>query len=132
MPVQAHEHAHELYRACPRWCLDWGTRGPGILAEIRHWDPDIGCLQEVDRLEQVQAHLEAQGCGPPPSQRCADAYMHGSPITSCRAPCVAVLYGRCCSMSSCPISRWIRRRKTTPAGMRRRMRRARATARTAA
>ena len=62
VPVQAHEHAHELYRACPRWCLDWGTRGPGILAEIRHWDPDIGCLQEVDRLEQVQAHLEAHGC----------------------------------------------------------------------
>jgi mRNA deadenylase 3'-5' endonuclease subunit Ccr4 len=62
LPAQAHEHAHELYRACPRWCLDWGTRGPGILAEIGHWDPDIGCLQEVDRLEQVQAHLEARGC----------------------------------------------------------------------
>ena len=62
MRKQAHEHAAELYRACPRWCLDWAARGPGILAEIGHWDPDIGCLQEVDRLEQVQTCLERRGC----------------------------------------------------------------------
>ncbi len=53
--LQAHQHADELYRACPQWCLNWKQRGPGILAEILYWAPDIGCLQEVDHPDQFQA-----------------------------------------------------------------------------
>ena len=59
--LQAHEHAHELYRACPQWCIDWKQRGPGILAEILFWAPDIGCLQEVDHPDEFQAFLEQHG-----------------------------------------------------------------------
>ncbi|BDA48472.1 probable protein angel homolog 2 at N-terminal half [Coccomyxa sp. Obi] len=57
----AHEHAHELYRACPRWCLQWQHRGPAILAEIEHWAPNIGCLQEVDHLEEFHSFLQQLG-----------------------------------------------------------------------
>ena len=63
--LQAHEHAPELYKACPRWCLNWSVRGPGILAEITHWDPDIGLLQEVDRVAQFQSYLQQRGCAEP-------------------------------------------------------------------
>ncbi|CAL8463659.1 g3193 [Coccomyxa elongata] len=57
----AHEHAHELYRACPRWCLQWQHRGPAILAEIEHWAPVIGCLQEVDHPEEFHSFLQQLG-----------------------------------------------------------------------
>ena len=40
-------------------------RGPGILAEIVHWDPDVGLLQEVDRVAQFQAYLQQRGCAKP-------------------------------------------------------------------
>ncbi len=60
--AQAHEHAHELYRCSPRWCLDWRFRKTRLLAEIAHWQPDIGCLQEVDQLLTFQAQLAALGC----------------------------------------------------------------------
>ncbi len=62
--LQAYEHAHELYRASPRWCLDWRYRGARLLAEIAALRPDIGCLQEVDQLPQFQAHLTTLGCAP--------------------------------------------------------------------
>ena len=59
--LQAHEHADELYRACPKWCISWQQRGPGIMAEILHWAPDIGCLQEVDHPEEFRAFLQGHG-----------------------------------------------------------------------
>ena len=58
---QAQEHAHELYRSPPRWCLDWRYRGGRLLAEVAHWRPDIGCLQEVDQLPTFQSQLVALG-----------------------------------------------------------------------
>lgn len=58
---QAHEHADELYRACPKWCISWQQRGPGIMAEILHWAPDIGCLQEVDHPEEFREFLQEHG-----------------------------------------------------------------------
>ncbi len=67
--MQAHEHADELYRACPKWCIHWEQRGPGIMAEILHWAPDIGCLQEVDHPDEFDAFLQQHGCAvPDPSQ----------------------------------------------------------------
>ncbi|KAK9842562.1 hypothetical protein WJX81_006229 [Elliptochloris bilobata] len=57
----AHEHAHELYRSSPRWCLDWRYRSGRLLAEVAHWRPDIGCLQEVDQLPTFQLQLAALG-----------------------------------------------------------------------
>jgi len=74
--LQAYEHAHELYRASPRWCLDWRYRGARLLAEIAALRPDIGCLQEVDQLPQFQAHLTALGCAPPPSPGLAGCGLH--------------------------------------------------------
>ena len=59
--LQAHEHADELYRACPRWCISWQQRGPGIMAEILHWAPDIGCLQEVDHPDEFRDFLQEHG-----------------------------------------------------------------------
>ena len=59
--LQAHEHADELYRACPKWCISWQQRGPGIMAEILHWAPDIGCLQEVDHPEEFREFLQEHG-----------------------------------------------------------------------
>ena len=63
--MQAHEHADELYRACPKWCIHWAQRGPGIMAEILHWAPDIGCLQEVDHPDEFDAFLQQHGCALP-------------------------------------------------------------------
>ena len=58
---QAQEHAHELYRSPPRWCLDWRYRSGRLLTEVAHWRPDIGCLQEVDQLYTFQGQLAALG-----------------------------------------------------------------------
>ena len=59
--LQAHEHADELYRACPKWCISWQQRGLGIMAEILHWAPDIGCLQEVDHPDEFREFLQEHG-----------------------------------------------------------------------
>lgn len=74
--VQAHEHAHELYRAVPRWCLQWEHRGPAILAEIEHWAPDIGCLQEVDRPDEFHTSLQNLGWASPLSMMFFNIYTH--------------------------------------------------------
>lgn len=67
--MQAHEHADELYRACPKWCIQWEQRGPGIMAEILHWAPDIGCLQEVDHPDEFDVFLQQHGCALPTSSQ---------------------------------------------------------------
>lgn|GEM_PF-3546952 len=40
--------------------LTWEYRKPRIVAEIRRADPDIVCLQEVDRFEELNALLKPQ------------------------------------------------------------------------
>ncbi|OAV89432.1 hypothetical protein PTTG_05986 [Puccinia triticina 1-1 BBBD Race 1] len=42
-------------------CLKWKDRGPAITQEIVDYNPDVVCLQEVDRLEDHKAVLSAAG-----------------------------------------------------------------------
>ncbi len=59
---QAHKHYAELYQGIPPQYLDWDThRWPLALREITHWDPDVICLQEVDRYEDIRTALEPLG-----------------------------------------------------------------------
>ncbi|KAK9805158.1 hypothetical protein WJX72_002651 [[Myrmecia] bisecta] len=54
-------HVAELYRAVPRWALEWRARFDGLLREIQHWQPDLLCLQEVDHPEDFAQALEGLG-----------------------------------------------------------------------
>ncbi|XP_057679545.1 protein angel homolog 2 isoform X2 [Corythoichthys intestinalis] len=53
-----------LYSHCPPETLDWSRRLPNLLAELRNYDADVLCLQEVqeDHFEtQIKPALDAQG-----------------------------------------------------------------------
>jgi mRNA deadenylase 3'-5' endonuclease subunit Ccr4 len=50
-----------LYDNVPSTYLDWSHRRAAILAELAHLQPDILCLQEVDRYEELEAELEQLG-----------------------------------------------------------------------
>lgn len=52
----------ELYPTCPREFLSWRYRWRLIKNEIQHHRPDVVCLQEVDRFDQIQAELDPIGC----------------------------------------------------------------------
>jgi mRNA deadenylase 3'-5' endonuclease subunit Ccr4 len=45
----------------PATCLDWHHRRAAILAELTYLQPDIICLQEVDRFEDLEAELQQLG-----------------------------------------------------------------------
>lgn len=59
--AQAHDHAKELYKAVPEWCLQWPTRSKKLISEILHWRPDIVCLQEIDHPDDFSSILGAEG-----------------------------------------------------------------------
>ncbi|CAD6337013.1 unnamed protein product [Miscanthus lutarioriparius] len=41
--------------------LRWDSRRRLIIREIRHWDPDLVCLQEVDRFQDIAAGMKSRG-----------------------------------------------------------------------
>lgn len=57
----AREHRPQLYFHIPPYILDWEWRKRRILTELRLWSPDIICLQEVDRFEDLEEELKLQG-----------------------------------------------------------------------
>jgi mRNA deadenylase 3'-5' endonuclease subunit Ccr4 len=59
--VQARHYRSYLYDNVPSTYLDWSHRRAAILAELAHLQPDILCLQEVDRYEELEAELEQLG-----------------------------------------------------------------------
>lgn len=61
MALQALDHAKELYKAVPDWCLRWPLRVKKILSEILHWRPDVICLQEIDHPQDFSDFLEKEG-----------------------------------------------------------------------
>ncbi len=44
-PVQAYEHARELYPETPGPLLDWRRRLGAVVAHVRQQQPDVLCLQ---------------------------------------------------------------------------------------
>ncbi len=50
-----------MYKSVPHWCLQWEYRWPGLLAEIRHYQPDVMSLQEVDHMDELEAALGPLG-----------------------------------------------------------------------
>eukprot|EP00727_Mastigamoeba_balamuthi_P007380 m51a1_g3262 putative potential mrna deadenylase and ccr4-not complex subunit ccr4p (347) ;mRNA; r:195950-197128 len=46
---------------CDPAYLRWSYRRPAILRELLHYSPDIGCLQEVDRVMAIRRPLESAG-----------------------------------------------------------------------
>ncbi|WIA41917.1 hypothetical protein OEZ86_009232 [Tetradesmus obliquus] len=57
----ARHYRSYLYDNVPSTYLDWSHRRAAILAELAHLQPDILCLQEVDRYEELEAELEQLG-----------------------------------------------------------------------
>ncbi|GFR45062.1 hypothetical protein Agub_g6435, partial [Astrephomene gubernaculifera] len=53
--------ANKLYRDVPRPCLEWSARRALLLAEIRHWSPDVVCLQEVQHYSDLEPEMRAAG-----------------------------------------------------------------------
>lgn len=41
--------------------MRWDSRRRLIIREIRHWDPDLVCLQEVDRFQDIVAGMKSRG-----------------------------------------------------------------------
>lgn len=41
--------------------MRWDSRRRLIIREIRHWDPDLVCLQEVDRFQDIVAGMKTRG-----------------------------------------------------------------------
>jgi mRNA deadenylase 3'-5' endonuclease subunit Ccr4 len=57
----AREHAGDLYTSVPRAALAWPARLRLLAAEVAHFAPDVVCLQEVDRWDDLAAALGAAG-----------------------------------------------------------------------
>nr|CAB3470259.1 unnamed protein product [Digitaria exilis] len=51
----------DLYRDVPWDAMGWDSRRRLIIREIRHWDPDLVCLQEVDRFQDIAAGMKCRG-----------------------------------------------------------------------
>lgn len=46
--LSANYATHSQYPYCPSWAIDWEYRRRGILEELRQYEPNIICLQEID------------------------------------------------------------------------------------
>ncbi|GLC51744.1 hypothetical protein PLESTB_000543300 [Pleodorina starrii] len=53
--------APKLYRDVPRQFLDWQHRLRLLVEEIRHWAPDVVCLQEVQHYDELEREMRATG-----------------------------------------------------------------------
>ncbi|KAF7094808.1 hypothetical protein CFC21_097090 [Triticum aestivum] len=51
----------DLYLDVPWDALRWDSRRRLIIHEIRHWDSDLVCLQEVDRFREIAAEMKNRG-----------------------------------------------------------------------
>ncbi|XP_039845056.1 carbon catabolite repressor protein 4 homolog 3-like isoform X2 [Panicum virgatum] len=51
----------DLYRDVPWDAMRWDSRRRLIIREIRHWDPDLVCLQEVDRFQDIAEGMKSRG-----------------------------------------------------------------------
>ncbi|AQL02959.1 Carbon catabolite repressor protein 4 homolog 3 [Zea mays] len=51
----------DLYLDAPWDAMRWDSRRRLIIREIRHWDPDVVCLQEVDRFQDIAAGMKSRG-----------------------------------------------------------------------
>ncbi|KAL6605806.1 hypothetical protein ACP70R_041459 [Stipagrostis hirtigluma subsp. patula] len=51
----------DLYWDVPWDAMRWDSRRRLIIREIRHWDPDIVCLQEVDRFQDIASEMKNRG-----------------------------------------------------------------------
>jgi mRNA deadenylase 3'-5' endonuclease subunit Ccr4 len=59
--LQAKQYSSWLYREVPLTYLDWRNRREAIAAELCHWLPDVVCLQEVDRYQDLADRLKPLG-----------------------------------------------------------------------
>ncbi|KAG1676634.1 hypothetical protein FOA52_008763 [Chlamydomonas sp. UWO 241] len=57
----AFEHAANLYRSTPHFCLAWAYRLPRLVHEVSVWKPAVICLQEVDRFDDLALGLGQLG-----------------------------------------------------------------------
>ncbi|KAM0917853.1 hypothetical protein ACQ4PT_009268 [Festuca glaucescens] len=51
----------DLYRFVPREAMRWDSRRRLIIREIRQWDSDLVCLQEVDKFQGIAAEMQQRG-----------------------------------------------------------------------
>ncbi|XP_003563977.1 carbon catabolite repressor protein 4 homolog 3 [Brachypodium distachyon] len=51
----------DLYLDVPWDAMRWDSRRRLIIREIRHWDADLVCLQEVDRFREISAEMKNRG-----------------------------------------------------------------------
>lgn len=59
--LQAKHYRSYLYHDVPSGYLDWAHRRSAIIAELTHLQPDIICLQEVDRFDDLEDELQQLG-----------------------------------------------------------------------
>ncbi|CAM6050602.1 unnamed protein product [Sphagnum compactum] len=57
----ARAHWRELYYHIPSHVMQWNTRKRKLLQELGLWSPDIICLQEVDRYDDLNKRLQDMG-----------------------------------------------------------------------
>ncbi|XP_057860593.2 carbon catabolite repressor protein 4 homolog 6 isoform X2 [Cryptomeria japonica] len=57
------DHSQQLYLHIPHYILDWDWRKKRILLELGLWSPDIMCLQEVDKYQDLLLELRQRGYG---------------------------------------------------------------------
>ncbi|KAK3128915.1 hypothetical protein QOZ80_6BG0468180 [Eleusine coracana subsp. coracana] len=56
----ARKHS-DLYWDVPWEAMRWDSRRRLIIREIRHWEPDLVCLQEVDRFRDIASDMKSRG-----------------------------------------------------------------------
>lgn len=59
----AKNHWQQLYIHIPHHIMDWNRRKGRILLELGLWSPDIICLQEVDKFQELHEELKSRGYG---------------------------------------------------------------------
>lgn len=59
----AKNHWQQLYIHIPHHIMGWNWRKGRILLELGLWSPDIICLQEVDRFQELHEELKPRGYG---------------------------------------------------------------------
>jgi CCR4-NOT transcription complex subunit 6 len=49
------------YYYCPEYAQNWDYRGPNLVREMRGYNPDIICMQEVDKFEHFNSSFAQDG-----------------------------------------------------------------------
>ncbi|CAM6088164.1 unnamed protein product [Calypogeia fissa] len=57
----AFEHYNEMYYHIPNWLMNWDRRRATLVEELGRFSPDVMCLQEVDKYDDLHREFQRMG-----------------------------------------------------------------------